>query len=109
MGPELKQILSLFWRRLNNVVKPCKNFHEFSLNILRPYFQKRLLFVLILGFVSGLPLLLSFGTLSAWLREAEIDRSTIGLFSLVGLPYALKPLWAPLMDGARIPFLTNVL
>ena len=79
------------------------------MNILRPFFQKRLLFVLILGFVSGLPLLLSFGTLSAWLREAEIDRSTIGLFSLVGLPYALKPLWAPLMDGARIPFLTNVL
>ncbi len=59
-----------------------------------------------LGFVSGLPLLLSFGTLSAWLREADIERSTIGLFSLVGLPYALKPLWAPLMDGINIPFLT---
>ena len=59
-----------------------------------------------LGFVSGLPLLLSFGTLSAWLREADIERSTIGLFSLVGLPYALKPLWAPLMDGISIPFFT---
>ena len=98
MVPELKPILSLFYRQLNNAVKPCKKFHEFLLNSLSPYFQKRLLFVLILGFVSGLPLLLSFGTLSAWLREAEIERSTIGLFSLVGLPYALKPLWAPLMD-----------
>ena len=91
------------------MVKPYKQFYELLFNILSPYFQKHLLFVLILGFVSGLPLLLSFGTLSAWLREAEIERSTIGLFSLVGLPYALKPLWAPLMDGARIPFLTNIL
>ncbi|MBL6597612.1 MAG: AmpG family muropeptide MFS transporter [Alphaproteobacteria bacterium] len=65
--------------------------------------------VLLLGFASGLPLLLSFGTLSAWLREADVERSAIGLFSLVGLPYALKPLWAPLMDGLRLPILTDML
>ena len=64
---------------------------------------------MLLGFASGLPLLLSFGTLSAWLREAEIERTAIGLFSLVGLPYALKPLWAPFMDGLRIPLLTPIL
>lgn len=76
---------------------------------LTPYFHRRLLLIMVLGFASGLPLLLSFGTLSAWLREADIERSTIGLFSLVGLPYALKPLWAPFMDGLRIPFLTQAL
>ena len=78
-------------------------------NHLFPYFQRRLVIILLLGFVSGLPLLLSFGTLSAWLREAGVDRSTIGLFALVGLPYALKPIWAPLMDGLNLPFLTRVL
>ncbi len=65
--------------------------------------KRRLIVVLLLGFVSGLPLLLSFGTLSAWLRESDIDRSAIGLFSLVGLPYALKPLWAPFLDGIKLP------
>jgi MFS transporter, PAT family, beta-lactamase induction signal transducer AmpG len=74
-----------------------------------PYFRRRVIVVLLLGFASGLPLLLSFGTLSAWLREADIERSAIGLFSLVGLPYALKPLWAPLMDGVRLPVLTALL
>ncbi len=74
-----------------------------------PYLKRRVIVVLLLGFASGLPLLLSFGTLSAWLREAGIDRTTIGLFSLVGLPYALKPLWAPLMDGLRLPVLTRLL
>ena len=74
-----------------------------------PYLQRRVIVVMLLGFASGLPLLLSFGTLSAWLREAEIERTAIGVFSLVGLPYALKPLWAPFMDGLRIPFLTPLL
>jgi PAT family beta-lactamase induction signal transducer AmpG len=74
-----------------------------------PYLKRRVIVVLVLGFASGLPLLLSFGTLSAWLREAGVDRTTIGLFSLVGLPYALKPLWAPLMDGLHLPVLTGLL
>jgi PAT family beta-lactamase induction signal transducer AmpG len=74
-----------------------------------PYLNRRVIVVLLLGFASGLPLLLSFGTLSAWLREADVERSAIGLFSLVGLPYALKPLWAPLMDGLRLPILTDML
>ncbi len=82
---------------------------SFFLKYLAPYFQRKLVTILILGFVSGLPLLLSFGTLSAWLREAGVERSTIGLFALVGLPYALKPIWAPLMDGLRLPFLTDLL
>ncbi|MDA0340378.1 MAG: AmpG family muropeptide MFS transporter [Proteobacteria bacterium] len=74
-----------------------------------PYLKRRVIVVLLLGFASGLPLLLSFGTLSAWLREADVERTAIGLFALVGLPYALKPLWAPLMDGVEIPVLTRML
>lgn len=77
--------------------------------LLAPYARRRVIVVLLLGFASGLPLLLSFGTLSAWLRDVGVDLSSIGLFSLVGLPYALKPLWAPLMDGIRAPWFTRVL
>ena len=85
------------------------NIYSFLVKYLLPYFQRRLLIILFLGFLSGLPLLLSFGTLSAWLREAGVDRSTIGLFALVGLPYALKPIWAPLIDGLKLPFVTALL
>ena len=76
---------------------------------LAPYARRRIIVVLLLGFASGLPLLLSFGTLSAWLRDAGVDLTSIGLFSLVGLPYALKPLWAPLMDGVSVPVFTRLL
>ena len=65
----------------------------------------RLLAVLLLGFSSGLPLALSGATLQAWMKTENIDLTVIGLFSLVGLPYALKFLWAPLMDRFVPPFL----
>jgi len=58
-----------------------------------------------LGFASGLPLALTAGTLQAWLADAKADLSTIGLFGFVGLPYALKFLWAPLMDRFALPWL----
>ncbi|MGC8697542.1 MAG: muropeptide MFS transporter AmpG, partial [Halothiobacillus sp.] len=54
--------------------------------------------VLLLGFSSGLPLLLSSSTLQAWLTVSHVNTQTIGLFALVGLPYTLKFLWAPLLD-----------
>ena len=54
--------------------------------------------MLLTGFSSGLPLLLTGSTLKFWLREEGLDLSTIGFFSLVGLPYTLKFLWAPFMD-----------
>lgn len=60
-----------------------------------------------LGFSAGLPLLLVFGTLSFWLREAGIDRATIGYFSWVGLVYAFKWAWSPLVDRLPIPLLTR--
>lgn len=63
----------------------------------------RVVTVLFLGFSSGLPLALSGGTLQAWLTVEGVDIKTIGLFSLVGLPYTLKFLWSPLMDRFVIP------
>ena len=63
--------------------------------------QPRVLQVLGLGFASGLPLLLTYSTLSAWLATAGVRRAAIGTFALVGTPYAFKFLWAPLMD--RVP------
>ncbi len=70
------------------------------------YRDRRVLTVLVLGFSSGLPLALTGSTLSAWLATAGIAKTTIGLFALAGLPYAFKFLWAPAMDGLRLPMLT---
>lgn len=64
--------------------------------------------MLFLGFSAGLPLLLILGTLSFWLREAGIDRSTIGYLTWVGLIYAFKWMWAPLVDRLQIPVLTKL-
>jgi PAT family beta-lactamase induction signal transducer AmpG len=68
---------------------------------LATYTEWRVLLILPLGFASGLPLLLTASTLSAWLATAGISRSAIGAFALVGAPYALKFLWSPLID--RLP------
>ena len=75
----------------------------------RVYLQPRVARMLLLGFSAGLPLLLVVGTLAFWLREAGIDRSTIGFLSWVGLAYALKWMWAPLVDRLRLPLLTAAL
>jgi PAT family beta-lactamase induction signal transducer AmpG len=64
--------------------------------------------MLFLGFSAGLPLLLILGTLSFWLREAGIDRSTIGYLTWVGLIYAFKWTWAPLVDRLSIPLLSTL-
>src|SRR5579871_4111371 len=71
------------------------------------YLQKRVLIVLLLGFSSGLPLALSGSTLLVWMREAGVDLGTIGLFALVGTPYTLKFLWAPLVDALHVPLFTR--
>jgi PAT family beta-lactamase induction signal transducer AmpG len=76
---------------------------------LRVYAEPATLRMLFLGFSAGLPLLLVLGTLSFWLREAGIDRTTIGYLSWVGLAYAFKWAWAPLVDRLPIPILSRVL
>ena len=67
-----------------------------------------MLAILALGFVSGLPLALTASTLSAWLKDAGIDKTSIGLFAAVATPYALKFLWAPLIDAAPFPLLSKL-
>ena len=76
---------------------------------LRVYGEPASLRMLSLGFSAGLPLLLVFGTLSFWLREAGIDRTTIGFLSWVGLAYGFKWVWSPLVDRMPIPLLTRAL
>src|SRR6201747_620967 len=71
------------------------------------YLQPRVLIVLLLGFSSGLPLALSASTPLAWMRESGVDLGTIGLFALVGTPYTLKFIWAPLVDALHVPFFTR--
>jgi MFS transporter, PAT family, beta-lactamase induction signal transducer AmpG len=67
--------------------------------------NKRIGMMLPLGFASGLPLALTAGTLQAWLTVVGVDLKTIGIFTLVGLPYTVKFLWAPLMDRIVPPWL----
>ena len=74
----------------------------------RVYLEWPCLRMLFLGFSAGLPLLLILGTLSFWLREAGIDRSTIGYLTWVGLIYAFKWMWAPLVDRLSIPVLSRL-
>lgn len=67
--------------------------------------QKRMLLILMLGFVSGLPLGLSGTALQAWFAVDGVDVVTIGFLALVGQPYVYKFIWAPMMDKWRLPFL----
>ena len=75
----------------------------------RVYLEKKVLIMLALGFSSGLPILLVFGTLSFWLREAEVSRTDIGFFSWVALAYGFKWVWSPLIDRFPIPLLSSLL
>src|SRR6185369_13347172 len=73
------------------------------------YAERRLVFVFIMGFASGLPLLLTTGTLQIWMTEAGVSLRAIGIFALVGTPYTLKFLWAPFIDRAPVPVLSRLL
>ena len=68
-------------------------------------FSRRMLVCIFIGFSSGMPLYVLIQLVPAWLRSEGIDLATIGLFSLVALPYTWKFLWSPLMDRFRLPFL----
>ena len=73
------------------------------------YLKPRVLIVLFLGFSAGLPLALSGSTLLIWMREAGVDLGIIGLFALVGTPYTIKFLWAPIVDALDVPVLARLL
>ena len=70
------------------------------------YGERRIAIMLALGFSAGLPFLLIFDTLSAWLRDSGLSLEVIGFFSLATLVYSFKFLWAPLIDRAHVPGLT---
>src|SRR5689334_21946835 len=72
------------------------------------YLKPRVLIIMFLGFSSGLPLALSGSTLLFWMAEAGVNLGTIGLFALVGTPYTIKFLWAPLIDALNVPLLSRV-
>ncbi len=73
--------------------------------VLQLYSRRRVLGMLFLGFAAGLPFYLVFNTLSAWLRQAGVNRVTIGMLSWVGILYSIKFLWAPLVDRVPLPVL----
>jgi PAT family beta-lactamase induction signal transducer AmpG len=74
---------------------------------LRIYREPRMLAVLFMGFSSGLPLPLTFGTLSFWLAETGISRTSIGLFALIGISYSFKFVWSPFIDRLPLPWITR--
>lgn len=71
----------------------------------KKFFSYRMFIMLLTGYSAGLPLLLIGSTLQAWMKNEGVDLTAIGFFSLVGIPYTLKFLWAPLLDRYQIPFL----
>ena len=83
-----------------------QNLIQRCLEAVTVYRNPRVIGIMFLGFSSGLPLLLTFSTLSIWLTEVGVSKTAIGLFALVGAPYTFKFLWAPIVDHFRIPFLT---
>jgi PAT family beta-lactamase induction signal transducer AmpG len=73
------------------------------------YLEFRVILILLLGFSSGLPLLLVYGTLSAWLHDEGVSLTVIGWFSVASSAYALKFMWAPLVDRCPLPLLTPLM
>ncbi|WP_436642295.1 AmpG family muropeptide MFS transporter [Microbaculum sp. FT89] len=88
-------------------IEPRKPLPERLAAALAVFLERRVLVILFLGFSSGLPLALSGSTLAIRMTDVGVDLGTIGLFSLVGLPYTVKFLWAPLVDATRVPVLSR--
>jgi Arabinose efflux permease len=73
--------------------------------LIRQFFSPRMLVAFFMGFACGMPLLLTSTVLQAWMTDRGVDLTTIGFYSLVGLPYTVKFLWAPVFDRITLPFL----
>ncbi|HIF10430.1 MAG TPA: hypothetical protein EYQ81_11755, partial [Sneathiellales bacterium] len=93
--------------RLYRAVRVNLSFQRFT-HAFTVYRQPAVLALIFLGFSSGLPLALTASTLFVWLSEAGVDKTSIGLFAAIGTPYALKFLWAPLIDRLPAPILTRL-
>lgn len=77
------------------------------MDLMKKVFSYRMLCLLLLGYAAGLPLLLTGGTLQAWMSDEGVDLGTIGMVSLIGLPYTIKFVWSPFLDRFRMPFLSR--
>src|SRR5210317_1788710 len=75
----------------------------------RYYLQEKVLVIFFLGFSAGLPFLLVYSTLSAWLKDAGLQMSTISTFAWLGFAYRLKFVWAPFIDSLPVPVLTRLM
>ncbi len=75
---------------------------------LKVYSRRPVIGMVFLGFSAGLPFLLVFSTLTAWLTESGVSRSAIGFFSWVGITYSIKVLWAPVVDRVKLPLLGDI-
>ncbi|MBS4774235.1 MAG: AmpG family muropeptide MFS transporter [Proteobacteria bacterium] len=78
------------------------------LKAIEVYGDKRMLTMMLLGFSSGFPYLLVFGTFSLWLKDAGVSLAAIGLFSLAKAPYSFKWLWSPVVDRVRLPLFNRL-
>ena len=106
LGLKLRKV-NAYYSRMTSSASDTPQIKPSWLATFKVYLELPTLRMLLLGFSAGLPLLLVLGTLSFWLREAGIDRTTIGYLSWVGLAYAFKWVWAPLVDRMPIPLLTR--
>ncbi|MAR02020.1 MAG: AmpG family muropeptide MFS transporter [Oceanospirillaceae bacterium] len=88
---------------------PDTGTRENWLDALRVYTRKPVLVITLLGFAAGLPYLLVFSTLTAWLNEEGVSKTAIGFFAWVGLTYSVKVFWSPVVDRLRLPLLTSML
>ncbi|MEE4302579.1 MAG: AmpG family muropeptide MFS transporter [Wenzhouxiangella sp.] len=71
------------------------------------YTRPTVLRMLLLGFSAGLPFMLVFSTLTAWLRDEGVSRTAIGFFAWIGITYSIKVFWSPVVDRVRLPVLTR--
>lgn len=86
-----------------------KSHHNKWINAILVYGKPRIVGMMFLGFSAGLPFLLVFSTLSGWLRDVGIERTTIGFISWIGITYSIKVFWAPVVDRIALPLLTSLL
>ena len=93
----------------NNQDSPLNRLNHGFLNLVSVYWERRLIIIFFMGFVSGLPLALTYTVLQWWLSVIGVSLMAIGLFALVQTPYSLKFLWAPLIDSVPLPILSNML
>lgn len=91
-------------RSTHNSTAAARNWRE----ALHVYTRPQVAAMCLLGFSAGLPFLLVFSTLTAWLAQAQVERSVIGFFAWVGITYSIKVIWAPVVDRLRFPLLSRL-